>query len=89
MHWLYENEPAAIDFFSAEMKPKPEDTRRGREVYAQQRIWHPDGDLNLNGMKYNLAIYAEQGGANGAVGAPAKYVDQSFINDALKELKRK
>lgn len=89
MHWLYENKEAAIDFLSKEMKLKPEYARRGWEYYTQNRIWHPDGDLNLNGMKYNLAILAEQGGAKAAVGPPAKYIDQSFINEAIKELKRK
>jgi hypothetical protein len=43
----------------------------------------------LNGIKYDLAIYAEQAGANVTVNAPAKYVDQSFINEAIEELKRK
>jgi NitT/TauT family transport system substrate-binding protein len=89
MHWLYENKEAAIDFLSKEMKLKPDYARRGWEYYTQQRIWHPDGDLNMNGMKYNLNIYAEQAGAKGPVGAPAKYVDQSFISEAIKELKRK
>jgi hypothetical protein len=40
-------------------------------------------------MNYNLATYAEQAGAKVTVNAPAKYVDQSFINEAIKELKRK
>jgi NitT/TauT family transport system substrate-binding protein len=89
MHWLYENKEAAIEFLTKEMKLRPDHARRGWEYYTQQRIWHPDGELNLNGMKYNLNIYAEQTGVKGPVGAPAKYVDQSFINEAIKELRKK
>jgi predicted RNA binding protein YcfA (HicA-like mRNA interferase family) len=40
-------------------------------------------------MKCNLAIYAEQAGAKVTVNAPRKDVDQSFINEAIKEIKRK
>ncbi|HYQ96782.1 MAG TPA: hypothetical protein VEO92_00320, partial [Candidatus Nitrosocosmicus sp.] len=58
------------------------------EYYTQNRIWHPDGDLNLEGMKYNLRIYAEQTGAKGPSDY-AKYIDQSYLYDALKELKKK
>jgi hypothetical protein len=39
-------------------------------------------------MKYNLRIYADQTGAKGAPDY-AKYIDQSYLYDALKELNRK
>ncbi len=54
--WLYENKEPAIDFFTHEMHLKPHHARRGWEYYTQNRIWHSDGDLNLEGMKYNLRI---------------------------------
>jgi hypothetical protein len=39
-------------------------------------------------MKYNLRIYAEQTGAKGPSDY-VKYIDQSYLYDALKELKKK
>lgn len=87
--WLYDNKEPAIDFLTREMQLKPNHARRGWEYYTQNRIWHPDGDLNLEGMKYNLRIYAEQTGAKGALPSYAKYVDQSYLYDALKELNKK
>jgi hypothetical protein len=53
------------------MQLKPNHARRGWEYYTQNRIWDPDGDLNLEGMKYNLRIYAEQTGAKGSPSAIA------------------
>ncbi len=84
---LREQEPA-IDFFTHEMQLRPNHARRGWAYYTQNRIWHPDGDLNLEGMKYNLRIYAEQTGAKGSPSSYRKYVDQTYLYDALKELKK-
>lgn len=87
--WLFENKEAAIDFLTAEMQLKPNHARKGWEYYTQNRIWHPDGDLNLEGMKYNIRIYAEQSGIKGPAPNVAKFIDQSYLYEALKELNRR
>jgi ABC-type nitrate/sulfonate/bicarbonate transport system substrate-binding protein len=87
--WLYENKEAAVDFLSREMQLKPHHARAGWEYYTQNKIWHPDGDLNLEGMKYNLRIYAEQTGAKGAIPSATKYVNQSYLYEALREIRSK
>lgn len=87
--WLFEHKEAAIDFLTREMQLKPNHARRGWEYYTQNRIWHPDGDFNLEGMKYNLRIYADQTGAKGPLPNYNNYVDRSFLQDAVKELSRK
>lgn len=87
--WLFENKEAAIDFLTVEMQLKPGHARKGWEYYTQNRIWHPDGDLNLEGMKYNLRIYAEQVGIKGPPPNVAKFIDQSYLHEALKELSKR
>ena len=87
--WLFENKEAAIDFLTGEMQLKPNHARKGWEYYTQNRIWHPDGDLNLEGMKYNIRIYAEQSGIKGPPPNVAKFIDQSYLYEALKELNRR
>lgn len=87
--WLYENKEAAIDFLAREMQLKSNHARSGWEYYTQNQIWHPDGDLNLEGMKYNIRIYSEQTGAKGPLPNSSKYTDQSYLHEALKDLKRK
>ena len=87
--WLFENKEAAIDFLTGEMQLKPNHARKGWEYYTQNRIWHPDGDLNLEGMKYNIRIYAEQSGIKGPAPNVAKFIDQSYLYEALKELNRR
>jgi hypothetical protein len=37
-------------------------------------------------LKNNIRIYAEQTGAKGALPEVGKYVDQSYLREALKEI---
>jgi hypothetical protein len=40
-------------------------------------------------LKANIRIYAEQTGAKGPLPDAAKYVDRSFLLEALKELEKR
>jgi len=84
--WIYQNKETTIDFVAEEMKLKREHARRGWEFYTGNRIWHPDGDINIEGLKVVAQIYAEQTQLKGPAPSPSKYVDQSYLRDALKGL---
>ena len=86
--WMYQNSDAAVDFLSKEMQLKPVHARKGWEFYTQNRFWPPDGDVTMEGLKNNIRIYAEQSGAKGPLPNPARYVDQSYLRDALKEIEK-
>jgi ABC-type nitrate/sulfonate/bicarbonate transport system substrate-binding protein len=83
LRWLHENREAAIDFLAKEMQLKPVHARKGWEFYTQNRFWPPDGEVTMEGLKYNIRIYADQTGFKGPLPEPAKYVDQSYLNEAL------
>ena len=87
--WMFENRDAAVDFLSNEMKLKPVHARKGWEFYTQNRFWPTDGDVTMEGMKNNIRIYAEQTGAKGALPDANKYVDQSYLREAIKEIDKK
>ena len=87
MRWLHENKEPAVEFLSREMQLKPIYARKGWEYYTQNRLWPPDGEVTLDGMKYNIRIYAEQTGAKGPIPEPGRFVDQSYLYEALKEIK--
>jgi ABC-type nitrate/sulfonate/bicarbonate transport system substrate-binding protein len=86
LRWLHENREAAIDFLAKEMQLKPVHARKGWEFYTQNRFWPPDGEVTMEGLKYNIRIYADQMGIKGALQEPAKYVDQTYLNEALAGL---
>lgn len=87
--WIYENKEAAIDFLAREMQLKPSYARRGWEYYTQHQIWHPDADLSLKGTEYAIRIYMDQVGSKGPLTSLAKYVDQTYLNEALKDLPKR
>lgn len=86
MRWLHQNKDAAAEFLAKEMNLKPEHARRGWEFYSSTKVWHPDGDINLDGLQIVTQIYWEQTQSKGATPKAAKYVDQSYLRDAIKEL---
>jgi len=86
MRWMYQNKEAAVDFLSKEMKLKREHARRGWEFYTATRMWHPDGDLNIEGLQVVAQIFWEQTQAKGPGAHATKYTDQSYLREALKEV---
>lgn len=89
LKWMFENKDAAVDFLSKEMKLKPAHALKGWEFYTQNRFWPPDGDVTLEGLKNNIRIYAEQTGAKGPLPEVGKYVDQTYLREALKEIDKR
>jgi ABC-type nitrate/sulfonate/bicarbonate transport system substrate-binding protein len=87
MRWLHKNKEAGAELLAKEMRLKPEHARRGWEFYTSTRTWDPDGDINLDGLQIVSQIYWEQTQGKGAAPKAAKYIDQSYLRDALKELR--
>lgn len=82
--WLYANKEAASDFFAKEIQMAPELARKGWKYYTANRVWHPNLELNLDGMKLALEILAEE---NKQVAQDAvKFIDGRYLQQALKDL---
>jgi hypothetical protein len=45
-----------------------------------------DGEPNMEGMKHNLRVYAEQSGLKGPLPDIGKFVELSYLSEALKEM---
>jgi NitT/TauT family transport system substrate-binding protein len=86
LRWLHDNRDAAVEFLAKEIQLKPAHALKGWEYYTQYRLWQVDGAPNIEGMKHNLRVYAEQSGSKGAPPDARKYIDLSYLNEALKEL---
>ncbi len=82
--WLFANKEPAVEFLAREIKIAPDLARKGWEYYTANRIWHPSLDLNVEGMKVALEILAEE--SKFTPPDPAKYIDRSYLQQALKEL---
>jgi ABC-type nitrate/sulfonate/bicarbonate transport system substrate-binding protein len=82
--WLYANKEAAGDFFAKEIPMAPELARKGWEYYTANRIWHPNLELNLDGMKLALEILAEE--TKQVPQDAVKFIDGRYLQQALKDL---
>jgi hypothetical protein len=85
--WLYANKEAAIDFLAKEIPLKPDLARKGWEYYTANRIWHPNAEISPEGLKFTMEIYAEQ--TKSPPPDPLKYIDMSYLQQAIKELGEK
>jgi ABC-type nitrate/sulfonate/bicarbonate transport system substrate-binding protein len=82
--WLFSNREAASEFFAKEIQMSPEMARKGWDYYTSNRIWHPNLELNGEGMKLALEILAEE--TKAAPQDASQYIDRSYLQQALKEL---
>jgi hypothetical protein len=85
--WLYPNKEAAIDFLAKEIPLKPELACKGWEYYTANRICHPNAEISPEGLKFSMEIHGEQ--AKGPSPNPLKYIDMSYLQQAIKELGEK
>jgi len=86
MRWLHQNTEAAVDFMAKEMKLKREHARRGWEFYTQNRIWQPESDVNVEGLKTTIQIFWEASQPKTPLPSLSKYLDQSYLKEAFREL---
>jgi NitT/TauT family transport system substrate-binding protein len=84
MRWIHQNKEPAANYLAKEMNLKLDHARRGWDFYTATKMWHPDGDVNLEGLQNVTQIYWEQSQSKGPVPSAAKYVDQSYLREALK-----
>ncbi len=81
--WLLANKEAATEFFAQEIQIVPELARKGWDYYTANRIWHPSLEIDSEGMRVALEILAEQ--TRMGIPETSKYIDRSFLQQALKE----
>ena len=84
--WLEEDRDGAVAFLAKDLKMKSALARKGLDYYIEHRAWDPNLNIDLDGLKTVIEVYAEQAGKEGPVPSPEKYVDLSYLNEALKEL---
>ena len=84
--WLEENRKAGAEFLAKELEMKPKLAEQGLDYYLAHRAWEPDLNIDLDGLKAVVEIYAEQADIKGPTPSPEKYVDLSYLKRAWKEL---
>jgi ABC-type nitrate/sulfonate/bicarbonate transport system substrate-binding protein len=84
--WLEENRKDGAEFLAKELNMKPKLAEQGLDYYITNQAWEPNLKIDLDGLKTVIEIYAEQANMKGPLPSPEKYVDLSYLNEALQEL---
>jgi len=84
--WLDENKQEAADFLAKDLDMKLALARKGLNYYLDNRAWDPNLNIDMDGLKTVVEIYAEQADMKGPIPSPDKYVDLSYLKEAQKEL---
>ena len=88
MRWMMDNRTAACGYLSKEMAISVEHCRYATDYNWKSRIWDRNADLNIEGVRTLIKITAEQGVLKEPLPEPSKYIDQSYLKQALSEIKK-
>ena len=87
--WLFDNRDPACGYLTKEMSMTVENCRIAWEYSVKNRVWDRNADLNVEGVRTMIKIVAEINGQKEPLAQPAKYIDQSYLKQALAELAKK
>ncbi|MGH7815778.1 MAG: ABC transporter substrate-binding protein [Candidatus Binatia bacterium] len=88
MRWMMDNRDAACAYLSKEMAITMEHCRYASDYNWKNRIWDRNADLNVDGVRTLIKITTEQGILKEPLPQPSKYIDQSYLKQALGEIKK-
>ena len=89
MRWMMDNREAVCGYLSKEMAISIEHCRYASDYNWKNRIWDRNADLNIEGVRTLIKITAEQGILKEPLPEPSKYIDHSYLKQALSELAKK
>jgi hypothetical protein len=86
LRWIHEQPDQATELFTAEMGVKQPYARRGIDYFTKNKVFPIDGSVTLEGLKINIEVQFRDGIVKEPLPAAEKYVDQSYVRQAQKEL---
>lgn len=86
--WLFDNRDAACGHLSKEMSITVENCRFAWDYSVKNYVWDRNAELSLDGVRTMIKIVAEINNQKEPLAPPAKYIDQSYLKQALSEIKK-
>jgi ABC-type nitrate/sulfonate/bicarbonate transport system substrate-binding protein len=86
MRWMADNREAACAYLSKEMSISVDHCRYASDYNWKSRIWDRNAELNIEGVRTLIRISAEQGILKEPLPEPAKYIEPSYLKQALAEI---
>jgi ABC-type nitrate/sulfonate/bicarbonate transport system substrate-binding protein len=89
MRWMETNRDPACEYLTKEMSISMDHCRYAYDYNWKNRIWDRNADLNVEGVRTIINLTADQGVLKEPLPQPAKYIDPSYLKQALAELGKK
>lgn len=86
--WMFDNREPTCAYLAKEMSMTLDGCRAGWD-YSVKKVWDRNAELNLDGVRTMIRIVAEQNNQKEPLPQPAKYIDQSYLKQALSEIGKK
>jgi len=86
MRWMADNRDAACAYLTKEMSISMEHCRYASDYNWKKRIWDRDAGINIEGVRTLINLTADQGVLKEPLPQPGKYIDESYLKQALAEL---
>ncbi len=86
MRWMADNRDVACAYLTKEMSISMEDCRYAYDYNWKNRIWDRNADLNVEGVRTIINLTADQGVLKEPLPQPSKYIDPSYLKQALAEV---
>jgi ABC-type nitrate/sulfonate/bicarbonate transport system substrate-binding protein len=86
LRWIYDRPAEAADFLTKELGLQAPYARRGIDYYIKKKVYAPNGEVTLPGLKVNIEVQAQDGVLKEPLPGPEKYTDLSYLRQAQKEL---
>lgn len=84
--WLHQNREEAIAFISSELKLERPYAEAGWQEYTRSNAWPLKAEIDIEGVKTQIQIWAQREKITGPLPAPERYVNESYLKAVHKEL---
>ena len=86
--WLHQNQEEAIAFISSELKLERHYAEAGWQEYTRSKAWPLKAEIDIEGVKTQIQIWAQREKLTGPLPTPERYVNESYLKAVHKELAR-
>lgn len=84
--WLRRNKEEAISLIGSELKLERRYAEAGWEEYIRSNAWPPKAEIDLEGMRTQIQIWAQIEKIGGPLPPPERYVNLSYLTEVHREL---
>ncbi len=84
--WLHQNREQAIAFIGSELKLERPYAEAGWQEYTRSKAWPLKAEIDIEGVKTQIQIWAQREKITGALPTPERYVNENYLKAVHKEL---